>query len=80
MLIGKWAHAAVTYKNREFVSYVNGQKEFTGQVDYLPISTEAKTSIGARMNQVHWFNGAIAKVRISKKVLMPAECLTLKKL
>lgn len=77
--IGEWAHAAVTYKNREFVSYVNGQKELTGQVDYLPIAANAKTSIGARMNQVHWFNGEIAKVRISKKVLMPEEFLTLEK-
>lgn len=78
--IGEWAHAAVTYKNREFISYVNGQKELTGEVDYLPIAANAKTSIGARMNQVHWFNGEIAKVRISKKVLMPEDFLTLDKL
>lgn len=78
--IGEWAHAAVTYKNREFISYVNGQKELTGEVDYLPIAANAKTSIGARMNQVHWFNGEIAKVRISKKVLKPEEFVTLEKL
>ncbi len=77
--IGQWAHAAITYKNREFVSYVNGVQELTGQVDYLPIASNAKTSLGARMNQVHWFNGEIAWVRISKAVLAPAQFLLLNK-
>lgn len=75
--VGKWAHAAITYKNREFVSYVNGEKELIGQVDYLPIASNAKTSIGARMNQVHWFNGKILQVRISPRVLSTTEFLTL---
>lgn len=73
--IGEWAHAAITFKNREFVSYVNGQKELVGQVDYLPIASNAKTSIGARMNQVHWFKGDIAQARITKRALSPAEFL-----
>lgn len=73
--ISKWAHAAITYKDREFVSYVNGIKELTGQVDYLPIAAHAKTSIGARMNQVHWFKGEIAVVRISHSVLQPQDFL-----
>lgn len=76
--IGKWAHAAITYKNREFVSFVNGKKELVGQVDYLPVSATAKTSIGARMNQVHWFKGDIAQVRISTRVLSATEFLTVK--
>lgn len=74
--IGQWAHAAVTYKNGEFVSYVNGVRELTGQVEYLPIAAHAKTSIGARMNQVHWFNGDIAWVKITPAAL-PPEAFTL---
>ncbi len=73
--IGQWAHAAVTYKEGEFVSYVNGHRELTGQVDYLPIAPQAKTSIGARMNQVHWFKGDIARVYISKTALTPEKFL-----
>lgn len=73
--IGEWAHAAITYRDREFVSYVNGKKELVGQVNYLPIAANAKTSIGARMNQVHWFKGDIAQVRISPRVLFAAEFL-----
>ena len=73
--IGEWAHAAITFKNRAFVSYVNGQQELVGQVDYLPIASNAKTSIGARMNQVHWFKGDITQVRITRRALSPAEFL-----
>jgi hypothetical protein len=75
--VGEWAHAAITYKEREFVSYINGKRELTGQVDYLPIASDAKASIGARMNQVHWFKGEILQVKISPRVLAPTEFLAL---
>lgn len=75
--IGEWVHAAVTYKNREFISYVNGVKELVGEVEYLTIPANAKTSIGARMNQIHWFNGQVAQLRFSKKALQPKEFLLL---
>jgi len=78
--IGEWAHAAITYKDREFVSYVNGKKELTGEVDYLTIPANAKTSVGARMNQIHWFNGDVLQVRVTKKQLKPSEFLLLDKL
>jgi hypothetical protein len=31
------------------------------------------------MNQIHWFNGAVAQVRVSKKALSPKEFSLLKK-
>lgn len=78
--VGEWAHAAMTFKNREFISYVNGEKELTAQVDYLRIPANAKTSVGARMNQIHWFNGDILQVRVTKKALLPEEFVLLRKL
>lgn len=78
--IGEWAHAAMTYKNREFTSYVNGAKELTGEVDYLTIPANAIISVGARMNQIHWFNGSVLQVRVTKKSLQPQEFLLLDKL
>jgi hypothetical protein len=78
--VGKWVHAAMTYKNSEFISYVNGEKELSGQVDYLAIPANAKTSIGSRMNQIHWFNGDILQVRITKQAITPSEFLLLGKL
>lgn len=76
--VEQWAHAAVTYQQGEFVSYVNGVKELTGQVEYLPIAAHGKTSIGARMNQVHWYKGDVAWVKITPRVLMPQEFTLLK--
>lgn len=78
--VGEWTHAAITYKNGAFVSYVNGEQELTGSVEYLPIPKNAKTSIGSRMNRIHWFNGDVMQVRVRKKVLQPSEFLLLDKL
>lgn len=78
--VNEWAHAAVTYKDRQFTAYVNGKKELSAEVEYLPIADHAATSIGARMNQVHWFNGDILQVRVTPKLLAPAEFLTVDKL
>lgn len=78
--VGEWAHAAVTFKNHDFISYVNGVAELSGRVEYLPIPSNAKTSIGARMNQIHWFNGEILQVRISKEALRPQQFVLLSKL
>jgi hypothetical protein len=68
-----WTHAAITYKDRLFTSYVNGVKELSAEVDYMPISQAAKTSIGARMNKVHWFNGAIGFVAVTHSASEPDE-------
>lgn len=76
---GEWAHAAITYKNRQFTAYVNGKKELSAEVDYLPIAAAGQTSIGARMNQVHWFNGAILAARITHSVLPPEQFLQLER-
>ncbi len=78
--VDEWAHAAITYKKGEFSSYVNGEQELTGTVEYLPIPKNAKTSVGSRMNQIHWFNGEVLQVSISKKLLKPKEFKILKQL
>lgn len=75
--VGEWAHTAMTFKNREFISYVNGEKELTGQVDYLTIPANAKTSVGARMNQIHWFNGEVLLAKVTKKALLPEDFVLL---
>lgn len=73
----QWAHAAITYKDRQFTAFVNGKKELSAEVDYLPIAKTGKTSIGARMNEVHWFNGAILAARITHRALSPEQFMTL---
>lgn len=71
--VNQWAHVAVTYDQGEFTSYVNGQRELSGAVNYLPVGEGAFTSIGARMNQVHWFAGEIAQVATTSRALTPAK-------
>ncbi len=76
--IDQWAHTAITYKNKIFTSFVNGEQELSATVQYLPIAKNAKTSIGARLNKVHWFSGSIFSVAVTHKALEPSAFKTLK--
>lgn len=69
---GVWAHAALVYENGLMTHYVNGKKELSGEVKYLPISN-ASTSIGMRMNRVSWFKGSVAVLKFTHKALSPGE-------
>lgn len=72
---GVWTHAALVYENGQMTHYVNGMKELSGTVKYLPISN-ASTSIGMRMNKVSWFKGSISFLKFTHKALIPGEfCL-----
>jgi Concanavalin A-like lectin/glucanases superfamily len=70
--VGQWYHAAVTYRDGTFASFVNGRQELQGKVRYQPIPADARTSIGARLNRVHWFAGDIAIVRVTAEALPPS--------
>ncbi|AWB69185.1 hypothetical protein C2869_22040 (plasmid) [Saccharobesus litoralis] len=71
--VNQWFHVAITYKNQQFTTYVNGNKELEGIITYKPIAKSAQTSIGARLNSIHWFDGAIAKIRFTHKAIDPTE-------
>lgn len=70
--VGQWHHVAVTYRDGVFTTFVDGQQELQGKVHYLPIPGDARTSIGARLNQVDWFAGDIATLRVTPQALAPA--------
>ena len=72
--LGKWYHAALTYDGRRMRHYVNGAEEMSGEVEYTP-AEGGRTSIGCRLNQVFWFQGAIQKVRITHAALRPNQFL-----
>ncbi len=61
--VGEWATMSLEYKNGIVKGYVNGNQEVSGEIDYLPVGPEGKTSIGTRMDQRSWFKGAIREVR-----------------
>jgi len=70
---GHWQHAALVYARPHMTTYVNGHRELEGTVDFQPIAPDARLSIGARLNRVHWFAGRIALVRVTRRSLAPAE-------
>lgn len=72
--IGPWYSAAVTMDGTTMRHYVNGQEELRAAVEFVP-QRAGRTSLGVRMNQVFWYRGAIRQVRITPRVLAPAEFL-----
>lgn len=69
----RWHHVAITFKDGVFTSWVNGRPELTGEAVFQPLSEDAKVSIGARINRVHWFNGSIETIAFSRVALKPAQ-------
>jgi hypothetical protein len=73
--VGKWYHAAMVFENGTVTSYVNGVKELSGKVRFFPIKN-AQISLGVRQNLKSFFKGAIAKVKFTKRALLPNEFIT----
>lgn len=71
----QWMHAAVTYKDSTFTTYVNGVKELSGTVvfDERFLNPDAEVSIGGRMNDVAWFRGMIKSLKVTQAALEPDE-------
>jgi hypothetical protein len=72
-----WLHAAITYKEGVFTTYMNGVKELTGNVTYqhLILGETGKTSVGSRMNERNWFSGKIKTIKVTRKALTPEDFL-----
>jgi Concanavalin A-like lectin/glucanases superfamily len=70
--IGAWYHVALVFDGSEMRHYVDGKLELAGKLAITPFG-KGKTSLGVRQNKVHWFKGAIRRVRITKFALLPAK-------
>jgi hypothetical protein len=70
--LGRWYWAAISYGDGRMIHYVNGTSQGEGRLEYSPM-TDGETSLGVRLNRVHWFKGAIAEVRVTDRVLAPEE-------
>lgn len=72
---GEWMHAAVTYKDNMFTTYVNGQQELSGTVGYISkvFNTTGKTSVGARYNLARWYHGLIKAIKVTHAAIPPEE-------
>lgn len=75
--LGNWYHVAMVYDGREFRHYVNGVLEGAAELKLSP-QGDGHASVGARINRVSFFKGAIRLSRMTRGALAPAEFLKLK--
>src|SRR5262245_11807384 len=68
--LAPWYHAALTVDAKQMRHYVNGQLELSTAIDFRPLAP-GQTSLGVRLNKVHWYKGAIRQVRVTPRVLPP---------
>lgn len=74
--LARWYHVAAVYDGREFRSYVDGVEDGAAEVHFAPQGS-GRTSVGMRMNRVHYFKGAVRMARFTRRALAPAEFLKL---
>jgi hypothetical protein len=72
--LGRWYHAAATYDGQMFRSFVNGELQMEMATPFKP-QGPGRTSVGARMNQVTHFQGAIHQARFTHEAL-PAKAFS----
>jgi hypothetical protein len=72
--IGPWQHAAVVMDGKMMRHYVNGVEEMATAIQYIP-QGPGRTSLGVRLNQVSWYQGAIQQIRITPAALAPEQFL-----
>jgi hypothetical protein len=70
--VGEWFHAALVYEDGVMRHYVNGVLELDGVVNF-DVMKGGQTSVGARLNRVYWYKGAVKSISATPRVLAPAE-------
>jgi putative heme-binding domain-containing protein len=75
--LGAWYHVATVYDGRELRNYVDGVQQGAFAIELLP-QAAGKTAVGARINKVSHFKGAIRAARFTAKALAPGEFLDVK--
>lgn len=72
--LGPWYHASIVVDGHSFKHYVNGHMELGKEMVFKP-QMPGQTSLGVRLNKVHWYKGAIRKARFTPSALKPSEFL-----
>jgi hypothetical protein len=72
--LGAWYHVASVYDGTEFRNYVDGVREGAAQLHLAPHGP-GRTSVGARINKVFYFKGAVRLARFTRRALSPEEFL-----
>ena len=79
--VGEWSHAAVTFKDNTFKTYVNGIQETSGVISFNEklLNKVGKVSIGGRMNRLNYYSGLIKTLKITRKSLEPSQFIKINK-
>lgn len=72
--LDEWYQAAIVVADGKMRTFVDGQLELSTDIDYTP-QKPGRTSLGVRINQVHWFQGEISTARFTPRALKPGEML-----
>lgn len=64
--LGAWYHVALVFDGNVMRHYVDGKEEMSGPLTISPLG-DGQTSIGVRMNRVHWFKGAIRRHALRRR-------------
>jgi ketosteroid isomerase-like protein len=73
---GAWYHVAAVYDGHEFRNYVDGLLEGSAEIHLAP-QGRGRSSVGARINRVNYFKGAILLARMTPRPVSPVEFLKL---
>jgi len=69
--IGPWYWVAQSYDGKTYRSFVNGALQGEAEIAYTPQGA-GRSSVGARMNKIDYFKGAVREARFTPWALAPA--------
>jgi Concanavalin A-like lectin/glucanases superfamily len=70
--IAQWHHVAQSYDGRTYRSFVNGQIQNAVDIAFTP-QGPGRCSVGARLNGVDFFRGAVRAAHFSREALAPSQ-------
>jgi len=72
--VGRWFWVAQSYDGKTYRAFVNGQLQGEADIDFKP-QGQGRSSVGARMNKIDYFKGAIREARFTPRALAPEALL-----
>jgi hypothetical protein len=72
--LGRWYDVAQTYDGKTYRAYVDGVLQGEAEIGFTPHGP-GHVRVGARMNHVDYFTGAVAEARFTDHALSPEELL-----
>ena len=68
----QWHWAALVYDGHKMFTYIDGQKELEGEIDFPPM-IKGNMALGMRLNKVDWFKGQLKEIRFHPGTVEPKD-------